>query len=42
MLWSGAPSLVSGTASVVKTLTGLVANPRDIGNRLSYIAQELI
>ncbi|KAI0443162.1 hypothetical protein F4803DRAFT_333704 [Xylaria telfairii] len=42
MLWSGAPTLVSGTASVVKTLAGLVANPRDIDNRLRNIAQELI
>ncbi|KAI0472313.1 hypothetical protein F4859DRAFT_515164 [Xylaria cf. heliscus] len=41
MLWSGAPSLVSGTTSVAKTLAGLVANPRDISNRVRNIVQEL-
>ncbi|KAI0914519.1 hypothetical protein F4823DRAFT_557870 [Ustulina deusta] len=41
MLWSGAPSLVSGTASIAKALGGLVANPRDINNRVRNIIQEL-
>ncbi|KAI0539133.1 hypothetical protein GGR58DRAFT_256844 [Xylaria digitata] len=41
MLWSGAPSLVSGTTSVAKALGGLVTNPRDISNRVRNIIQEL-
>ncbi|KAI1825080.1 hypothetical protein F4861DRAFT_212786 [Xylaria intraflava] len=41
MLWSGAPSLVSGTASTVRTLAGLLTNPRDIGNRVHRLVQEL-
>ncbi|KAI1428495.1 hypothetical protein F5Y12DRAFT_782639 [Xylaria sp. FL1777] len=44
MLWNGAPSLVSGTASVAKVLKalgGLVVNPRDISNRVYNIVQEL-
>ncbi|KAI8947312.1 hypothetical protein F4801DRAFT_517595 [Xylaria longipes] len=42
MLWSGAPSFVSGTTSVAKTLASLVANPRDISTRVRNIVQELI
>ncbi|KAJ2992087.1 hypothetical protein NUW58_g2291 [Xylaria curta] len=42
MLWSGAPSLLSGTASVAKALTNFAANPRlYVTNRLRNIAQEL-
>ncbi|KAF2969867.1 hypothetical protein GQX73_g3679 [Xylaria multiplex] len=41
MLWSGAPSLVSGTTSVAKALGSLVTNPRDISNRVRNIIQEL-
>ncbi|TGJ86078.1 hypothetical protein E0Z10_g2704 [Xylaria hypoxylon] len=41
MLWSGAPSLVSGTTSVAKVLGGLITNPRDISNRVRNIIQEL-
>ncbi|KAI0454418.1 hypothetical protein F5B21DRAFT_237078 [Xylaria acuta] len=41
MLWSGAPSFVSGTISVAKTLASLVANPRDISIRVRNIVQEL-
>ncbi|KAI1751263.1 hypothetical protein F4782DRAFT_200777 [Xylaria castorea] len=41
MLWSGAPSFVSGTTSLAKTLAGLVANPRDISTRVRNIIQEL-
>ncbi|GAW22087.1 hypothetical protein ANO14919_116220 [Xylariales sp. No.14919] len=41
MLWSGAPSLVSGTTSVAKALGGLITNPRDISNRVRNIIQEL-
>ncbi|KAK5635241.1 hypothetical protein RRF57_010953 [Xylaria bambusicola] len=42
MLWSGAPTLVSSTTSVVKTLGGLVTNPRDISNRVRNMVQELV
>ncbi|KAI0425038.1 hypothetical protein F5Y09DRAFT_117693 [Xylaria sp. FL1042] len=41
MLWNGAPALVSGTTTVAKTLGGLVANPRDISNRVRNMIQEL-
>ncbi|KAI0402145.1 hypothetical protein F4802DRAFT_385956 [Xylaria palmicola] len=41
MLWSGAPSFVSGTASIAKAFAGFIANPRDISNRVRNIVQEL-
>ncbi|KAI3327590.1 hypothetical protein HD806DRAFT_519651 [Xylariaceae sp. AK1471] len=41
MLWSGAPSLVSGTTSVAKAFAGLVTNPRDFSNRVRHLVQEL-
>ncbi|KAI0518445.1 hypothetical protein F5B22DRAFT_644751 [Xylaria bambusicola] len=42
MLWSGAPTLVSSTTSAIKTLGGLITNPRDISNRVRNIVQELV
>ncbi|KAI0112073.1 hypothetical protein GGR51DRAFT_557253 [Nemania sp. FL0031] len=41
MLWSGGPSLVSSVTSGTNTLISLVANPRDLGNRVRNIVQEL-
>ncbi|KAI0798800.1 hypothetical protein GGR55DRAFT_550257 [Xylaria sp. FL0064] len=41
MLWNGAPSLVSGTTDVAKTLGGLAANPRSISDRVRNMIQEL-
>ncbi|KAI1278589.1 hypothetical protein F5Y07DRAFT_63460 [Xylaria sp. FL0933] len=41
MLWNGAPSLVSGTTNVAKTLGGLAANPRSISDRIRNMVQEL-
>ncbi|KAI1435626.1 hypothetical protein GGR50DRAFT_311242 [Xylaria sp. CBS 124048] len=41
MLWSGAPSFVSGTVSACRTLAGLITNPQDIGNRVQRMIQEL-
>ncbi|KAI0861460.1 hypothetical protein F4860DRAFT_171683 [Xylaria cubensis] len=41
MLWSGAPSFVSGTTTAAKTLASLIANPRDISTRVRNIIQEL-
>lgn len=41
MLWSGGPSLVSSVTSVANVLASLIANPRDISNRVRNIVQEL-
>ncbi|GAP90089.1 putative ankyrin repeat protein [Rosellinia necatrix] len=41
VLWNGAPSFVSGTVSLAKTITGLISNPREISNRARSIIQEL-
>ncbi|KAI1325595.1 hypothetical protein F5Y16DRAFT_377313 [Xylariaceae sp. FL0255] len=41
MLYSGAPSLVSGTAGVAKTFATIVVNPREIGDRVNRYLQEL-
>ncbi|KAJ8132887.1 hypothetical protein O1611_g742 [Lasiodiplodia mahajangana] len=41
MLWSGGPSLVSSVTSGTNTVISLIANPRDVGNRVRYIVQEL-
>ncbi|KAI0878860.1 hypothetical protein GGS24DRAFT_442338, partial [Hypoxylon argillaceum] len=41
MLWSGGPSFVSSVTSVANVLASLIANPRDISNRVRNIVQEL-
>ncbi|KAI1132239.1 hypothetical protein F5Y10DRAFT_231863 [Nemania abortiva] len=41
MLWSGGPSLVSSVTSGANVLTSLITNPRDLGNRVRNIVQEL-
>ncbi|KAI1362518.1 hypothetical protein F5Y08DRAFT_271485 [Xylaria arbuscula] len=42
MLYSGAPSMLSNTTSVARTLGGIARNPRDISNRIRHMIQELV
>ncbi|KAI1633925.1 hypothetical protein F4809DRAFT_554470 [Biscogniauxia mediterranea] len=40
MMWSGAPSFISGTANVVKSVASFVANPRGLSDQMNQLVQE--
>ncbi|KAI5927986.1 hypothetical protein F4810DRAFT_698744 [Camillea tinctor] len=42
MMWSGAPSFISGTANVIKSVAGVVASPRSLGDVMNRLAQEVV